>query len=160
MPNPVVSFEIRGGDTAALRDFYAAAFGWEMFTFPSGYALVETASHEHSEDERSVYTGDDAFMNDGVVVGSQYGQPAWKFQGEHDWRMFAPGVDGGIGQGEARVTIYVQVPDIGAILARVVGLGGVEIQPATEVAPGVVTGFFADPAGNHIGLILRPQHDG
>jgi predicted enzyme related to lactoylglutathione lyase len=159
MPNPVVSFEIRGGDTAALRDFYAKAFGWDMFTFPSGYALLETASHAHEGDD-TIYTGEDAFMNDGVIVGSSYGQPAWKFQGEHNWRPFAPGVDGGIGQGEARVTFYIQVADIAAMLARVVELGGRELQPATEVAPGVVTGFFADPAGNHIGLILRPQHGG
>lgn len=50
------------------------------------------------------------------------------------------------------VTVYAQVPDIAATLAKAEKLGGRTIVPKTEV-PGM--GFFAwfhDPEGNAIGL--------
>ena len=44
MPNPVVSFEIRGPNPERLRKFYADVFGWDMFVFPGGgYTGIETA---------------------------------------------------------------------------------------------------------------------
>src|SRR5215472_92999 len=66
------------------------------------------------------------------------------------------GLAGGIGQdqdGGARVTIYVQVPDLQATLDRAVAMGGKVMMPPTEI-PGIVTmAMFGDPAGNTIGLI-------
>lgn len=66
------------------------------------------------------------------------------------------GLAGGIGQdqeGSARVTIYVQVPDLQATLDRAVAMGGKVMMPPTEI-PGIVTmAMFGDPAGNAIGLI-------
>ena len=42
MPNPVVHFEIIGTDGAALRDFYAKTFGWQIQAPPEmDYGLVE-----------------------------------------------------------------------------------------------------------------------
>jgi hypothetical protein len=42
MPNPVVHFEIIGKDGAALRDFYASTFGWEIQLPPEmDYGLVD-----------------------------------------------------------------------------------------------------------------------
>lgn len=42
MPNPVVHFEIIGKDGAALRDFYASTFGWQIQLPPEmDYGLVE-----------------------------------------------------------------------------------------------------------------------
>ncbi len=42
MPNPVVHFEIIGTDGAALRDFYAKTFGWQIQAPPDmDYGLVE-----------------------------------------------------------------------------------------------------------------------
>jgi len=40
---PIVHFEILGKDHAALRDFYAAQFGWGMQDVMDGYTLVTTA---------------------------------------------------------------------------------------------------------------------
>ena len=47
MANPVVHFEIMGKNAAALRKFYADAFGWKiaepMPGSPTEYAIVEKA---------------------------------------------------------------------------------------------------------------------
>jgi predicted enzyme related to lactoylglutathione lyase len=67
----------------------------------------------------------------------------------------APGIDGGIGPsdpGDDFVTFYVQVPDVTAVLDRVVALGAEVDMPATN-AGRVVIGIFRDPAGNRIGLV-------
>lgn len=154
MPNPVVSFEIRGPDTELLKRFYADVFGWEMFSFPSGYTAIETSTHQHDDATGEVtYTGADAFMNDGVVIGSSGAQPAWKFSGERAWRSFQPGVaGGGIGEGAPSVSFSIEVADLESALADVTAGGGTVVLPPTEVAPGVVIATFADPAGNVIGL--------
>lgn len=156
MPNPVVSFEIRGRDTARLRAFYADVFGWQVEVFPGGtYAGVETAAHTHEEDGTSRYVGADAHMND-VEHGTAYGLPAWRFAGEQSWRGYDAGVSGGIGEGPPGVSFYIQVPDLEAALARVVEAGGTRVQEPIEVAPNVVIATFADPEGNQLGLIRRP----
>lgn len=154
MPNPVVSFEIRGPDPARLRRFYGDVFGWETYVFPGGtYAGVETTSHTHNEATgATTYTGDDAFLNDGVQIGAESGHVGWKFAGETRWRGFEPGISGGIGEGVAAVTFYIQVGDLQAALDEVVSGGGAVVLPPTEVAPGVFIATFADPAGNVIGL--------
>jgi predicted enzyme related to lactoylglutathione lyase len=157
MPNPVVSFEIGGPDIEALRTFYAETFGWELFALPGGYTLVDTSEHIHGDDESMTYTGADANRNDGVVVGSMFGQPAWKFSGESQWRTFEPGVAGGIAHATARVTVYIQVRDLEAMLNRVEANGGEVVRPPEEVAPGVFIAAFGDPAGNEIGLIRSPR---
>ncbi len=156
MPNPVVSFEIRGRDAARLRAFYAEVFGWQIEVFGDGsYAGVETAAHTHEEDGTSRYVGEDAHMNE-VENGTAYGLPAWRFAGEAGWRGFEAGVSGGIGEGGPGVTFYIQVPDLQAALERVVEAGGTVVREPMEVAPRVVIAAFADPEGNEIALIRRP----
>lgn len=162
MPNPVVSFEIRGPDPARLRQFYSEVFGWDAFVFPGGeYAGVETEQHTHDEATGEVtYTGADARMNGGVVVGSAHGQPAWKFQGEARWRGFVPGTPGGgIGRGEPGVSFYIQVHDLRAAIDALVKGGGKEVMGPTEVAPNVFIATFSDPAGNVIGLTRAPTKE-
>jgi predicted enzyme related to lactoylglutathione lyase len=42
MPNPVVHFEISGGDGKQLQDFYAQVFGWQINADnPMSYGLVD-----------------------------------------------------------------------------------------------------------------------
>ena len=41
MPHPVVHWEIGGRDLAAMREFYAKAFGWAITDAGPNYALVE-----------------------------------------------------------------------------------------------------------------------
>lgn len=158
MPNPVVSFEIRGPNAARLRDFYTSVFGWQTFMFPGGYAAVETTSHDHDDAAGTMtFTGEDAYMNEGVTIGSAYGQPAWKFAGEPSWRTFEPGAaGGGIAEGEPYLLFYIQVPDLDAALARVTAAGGTVLLPPTEVAPNVIIANFGDPAGNRVGLTRAP----
>ena len=68
----------------------------------------------------------------------------------------ALGIQGGIGaaanDAEAVVTFYVEVPDVGAALARAVELGGTVIQPAVEVMPTLTLGMFTDLEGRAVGL--------
>jgi hypothetical protein len=153
MPNPVVHFEIIGRDAARLRQFYSDAFGWGVEVIPGGYGLFETAKHVHDESGATSYTGEDAYMNEGVLVGSAWGLPAWKYPGRPHWQAFEPGIGGGIGAGEARVSISIQVPDLRAALDRVVELGGCVVREIEEVAPSVIVASFADPERNVIGLV-------
>ena len=66
------------------------------------------------------------------------------------------GLPGGIGQdfeGNSRVTIYVEVPDLQATLDRATAMGGKVLMPPMEVPGGNVTiAMFADPEGNVMGL--------
>lgn len=157
MPNPVVSFEIRGPNAAVLRQFYRDVFGWELYPYSEAYTGIETSSHTHDEATGATsYTGEDAFMNDGVMMGASGGQAAWKFPGENHWRSFEPGITGGIAQGDAAVSIYIQVNDIEAALEAVERHGGTVGRRAEEVAPNVVIAAFTDPAGNEIGLSRAP----
>lgn len=158
MPNPVVTFEVRGPDPEALRKFYADVFQWDIFVFPGGgYAGVETASHDHNEATgATAFKGADEHMNAGVVIGSAFGQPAWKFTNEESWRAFEPGISGGIGLGEPAVTFYIQVKDLGEVLSAVERAGGKTVQVPTKVAPNVVIAAFADPAGNRVALVRAP----
>ena len=68
------------------------------------------------------------------------------------------GVNGGLGpsqDGKNRVSVYVQVQDLAAALAKAEKLGGKTILPPSEVPGGPKLAMFSDPAGNVIGLILE-----
>jgi predicted enzyme related to lactoylglutathione lyase len=77
----------------------------------------------------------------------------------------ADGISGGIGAGEGErryVTVYVEVPDVGAALDRAEELGGSRLSgPHTLPGTDVELGRFADPEGHVIGLTTPlgpPQH--
>jgi len=53
--------------------------------------------------------------------------------------------------GAPTVTVYAEVSDIKASLAKAVSLGGTVVQEATDV-PGVTIGLITDPQGNVIGV--------
>jgi predicted enzyme related to lactoylglutathione lyase len=155
MPNPVVSFEIRGPEPELLYAFYRDVFGWDVFVYGPEYAGVETAAHTHDEATgATTYTGPDAFMNNGVELQDEDGQTGWRYKGETNWRGFSVGVEGGIGRGNPALSFYIQVPHLDATLASVEAHGGVVLQPPTEVAPNVTIASFGDPAGNEVSLIL------
>lgn len=44
MSNPVIHFEVVGGDANGLQRFYAEAFGWRIEPAASGYAMALTGS--------------------------------------------------------------------------------------------------------------------
>lgn len=62
------------------------------------------------------------------------------------------GIDGGIGEGEPRVTVYIEVDDPQAYLDKAVQAGATMLMPVSTVTEGVTIGLFADPAGNVTGL--------
>jgi predicted enzyme related to lactoylglutathione lyase len=66
------------------------------------------------------------------------------------------GIQGGIAKVEnpadAVVTVYVEVPDVAAVLSLAESLGARTIMPATAVMPTLTLGMFTDPQGRTIGL--------
>ena len=67
------------------------------------------------------------------------------------------GINGGVGSsqdGGKRVSVYVQVEDLDAALAKAEKLGGKTILPPSQVPGGPKLAMFADPAGNVTGLLL------
>ena len=65
------------------------------------------------------------------------------------------GIGGGVTAAEAgpSVSIYVEVPDLEAALAKASGLGGKTIVEPTVIPDMVTFAMFADPEGNMIGLV-------
>lgn len=68
------------------------------------------------------------------------------------------GIGGGIGDGEARVTVYIEVDDPTAYLARVAKAGGRILMETTDVTPDTTIAMFADPMGNVTGLLKAHPH--
>lgn len=67
------------------------------------------------------------------------------------------GVGGAVGSGDERtprrVTLYVEVDDVAAHLAKAEAAGGTTVMPRTVIPGMVAMGMFADPAGNIVGLV-------
>lgn len=66
------------------------------------------------------------------------------------------GINGGVGtsqDGKNRVSVYIEVEDLEAALAKAEKLGGKTILPPSQVPGGPTLAMFADPAGNVTGLI-------
>ena len=51
------------------------------------------------------------------------------------------------------VTVYVEVPDVEAALAKAESLGGTRVMGPESPQEGLVIGMFNDPEGNVIGVI-------
>ena len=67
---------------------------------------------------------------------------------------------GGIGSSPQRqplAVFYVKVDDPAAILKRAESLGGRIVMPPVDVPGGVSFARFADPEGNVIGIVRRPN---
>ena len=67
---------------------------------------------------------------------------------------------GGVGPSPQRqplVIFYVKVTDPAATLKQAEQLGGRMVMPATDVPGGITFARFADPEGNVVGLVRRPD---
>lgn len=73
----------------------------------------------------------------------------------------ARGIRGGIGRGRPTpwATVYANVPDVEAVLARAVELGGSREYGPMSVDDHMQTGALRDPAGNVFGVYHHPPHD-
>ena len=101
---------------------------------------------------------------DGAALQSFYGDLFdWKSEavpGFDDYYMVAEessGLSGAVGKGSEQMpqyqTLYIEVPDVDAHLAKAEELGGKTIMPRTVVPDVVTFGLFADPAGNMVGVV-------
>jgi predicted enzyme related to lactoylglutathione lyase len=66
------------------------------------------------------------------------------------------GIGGGVASsedGRSQVIFYVAVPDLQAALDKIEEVGGKTLTPPMEVPGGPTLAYFADPAGNRIGLM-------
>jgi uncharacterized protein len=67
------------------------------------------------------------------------------------------GIGGGIGPGpegyEGHVTVYVEVPDVEAALAKAESLGGTRMMGPDEVMEDLTIGLFTDPEGHVMGVM-------
>lgn len=84
------------------------------------------------------------------------------YEAVFDWKAGATGavsvpvvspLPGNLRQDPADRGIYIGVDDVTATLAKITAHGGKVIAPRFEVKGVVVLGLFADPAGNHLGLV-------
>lgn len=94
----------------------------------------------------------------------------WTLQGAEGFDGYylsdpeSTGVGGAVGKGSeampSYLTVYVQVDDINAALAKIESNGGATVMPRTEI-PGVVTfAMFSDPGGNLVGLVEAEMPEG
>jgi predicted enzyme related to lactoylglutathione lyase len=87
----------------------------------------------------------------------------WKVDANNEWNYGmvdtetpGAGIAGGIGptmDGQSRVTVYAQVPDLQAYLDKAEKLGGKTLMPPTEIPGAVTMAMFSDPEGNVMGMI-------
>jgi predicted enzyme related to lactoylglutathione lyase len=67
------------------------------------------------------------------------------------------GIGGGISSGpegyNGHVTVYIQVPDVEAALAKAESLGGTRMMGPDDVMAGLTIGLFTDPEGHVIGVM-------
>ena len=71
------------------------------------------------------------------------------------------GIGGGISTGPegypGHVTIYIDVPDVEASLAKAEELGGTRMMGPDEVMEGLTIGLFTDPEGHVVGVMHSTQ---
>jgi predicted enzyme related to lactoylglutathione lyase len=68
------------------------------------------------------------------------------------------GIGGGIGEGDARVTVYLEVDDPQAYLDKAVKSGAKMLMEVTQITPDTTIALFADPQGNMTGLLKSHPH--
>jgi predicted enzyme related to lactoylglutathione lyase len=63
------------------------------------------------------------------------------------------GIGGGIGEGDARVSVYMEAADPQASVDKAVAAGARLIMPVTTITPTTTIAMFIDPAGNTVGVL-------
>jgi uncharacterized protein len=64
-----------------------------------------------------------------------------------------PGMGGGIGEGEARISVYVETADPQPLLDKARRAGAEVLMPVTQITPTTTIAMLRDPAGNTFGLL-------
>lgn len=63
------------------------------------------------------------------------------------------GAGGGIGEGDARTTIYVEVDDPQGYVDRAAARGATVLMPVSTITPTTTIAMLTDPAGNTFGIM-------
>jgi hypothetical protein len=119
MGQPVVHFEIVGGDATKLQSYYAELFDWNI--------------DANNQWKYGTVAREENLTEDGIGIGGG----------------ISPGPEGYPGH----VTVYVQVPDVEASLAKAESLGGKRTMGPEQIMPHLIIGLFTDPEGHVIGLM-------
>jgi predicted enzyme related to lactoylglutathione lyase len=130
MGQPVVHFEIECRNGEQAREFYSQMFDWRINVIPHNpaeYGLIDQASNG-------------AGIGGAVCVVPEV--PSSTYRGKRR-------DEGHAGQ----VTVFVQVPEVEAALARAEQLGATRLQGPDPMGPGMVFGKFLDPEGHLIGVV-------
>lgn len=92
------------------------------------------------------------------VFGWKLGPPLAEFGNYSLVDSEGKGIGGGIGEGDPRVTVYIEVDDPQAYLDEAVKAGATVLMPVTKIMEGTTIAMFADPAGNVTGLLEAQPH--
>lgn len=130
MGQPVVHFEIECRDGERSRAFYSSMFDWKINVIPGNpaeYGLIDQSANGSG-------------IGGAVCVVPEV--PSSTYQGPRR-------DEGHAGQ----VTVFVQVSDVEAALARAEELGGRRIQGPDPMGPGMQFGKLLDPEGHLVGVV-------
>jgi predicted enzyme related to lactoylglutathione lyase len=75
--------------------------------------------------------------------------------GDAEGRGIAGGIGGGMEGQEGYVTVYVEVDDVEAALARAESLGATRMMGPETIMDGLTIGLFAEPEGKPFGVLHR-----
>jgi predicted enzyme related to lactoylglutathione lyase len=67
------------------------------------------------------------------------------------------GIGGGFGEGDARVSVYVEVADPQRFVDKAVSAGATMLMPVTQITPTTTIAMLLDPAGNTFGVMKPPS---
>jgi uncharacterized protein len=66
------------------------------------------------------------------------------------------GIGGGFGEGDARVSVYVEVAEPQRFVDKAVSAGATVLMPVTQITPTTTIAMLMDPAGNTFGVMKPP----
>jgi predicted enzyme related to lactoylglutathione lyase len=66
------------------------------------------------------------------------------------------GIGGGFGEGDSRVSVYIETPDPQRFVDKAVASGATVLMPVTQITPTTTIAMLLDPAGNTFGVMKPP----
>jgi predicted enzyme related to lactoylglutathione lyase len=66
------------------------------------------------------------------------------------------GIGGGFGEGDPRVSVYVETADPQRFVDKAVAAGATVLMPVTQITPTTTIAMLMDPAGNTFGVMKPP----
>jgi predicted enzyme related to lactoylglutathione lyase len=66
------------------------------------------------------------------------------------------GIGGGFGEGDPRVSVYVETADPQRFVDKAVAAGATVLMPVTQITPTTTIAMLMDPAGNTFGVMMPP----